>query len=92
MMAAMASHGGAAPAPEEAALLCFPEDDGACSYSQPADPMAAALLALWEHGKLCDVLLASAADGTALRAHRLVLAAASGFFRAMFTVSSRTVR
>jgi hypothetical protein len=67
------------------ALVAAPEECGACTYSQRPDPMAGALLALWEHRKLCDVALAPA-DGAALPAHRLVLAAASGFFRALFTV------
>jgi hypothetical protein len=75
---------------DEPALLCVAEDAGSCSYSQPhPDPTASALRDLWERGHLCDVVLVSTADGAALRAHRLVLAAASGFFRALFTVRAR---
>jgi hypothetical protein len=73
----------------ELALECYPEDNGACTYGLAPDPTARALLELWRHGKLCDAVVVSA-EGAELPAHRLMLAASSGFFRAMFTV--RTVR
>eukprot|EP00854_Cymbomonas_tetramitiformis_P011613 gene11613-13715_t len=41
------------------------------------------LLELWEEGQLCDITLCTSTDE--LPAHRIVLASASPFFRAMFT-------
>jgi hypothetical protein len=77
----------AVAAPDACGLVCAADGDGACCYTQsPPDPMAEGLRALWERGALCDVALAPA-DGGALQAHRLLLAAASGYFRALFTVS-----
>lgn len=76
---------------EPLSLRCAPavdaDADGAATYSAPPDATAAGLLALWQHGKLCDVVL-EGADGAELPAHRLVLAATSGFFRALFTVGA----
>lgn len=40
------------------------------------------MAALWREGQLCDVSLA-AADGRCVRAHRVVLASASSYFRAL---------
>ena len=48
-------------------------------------------LSLWEEGSLCDVELRTA-DGALVSAHRIVLAAASPFFRALFVGSGRTMR
>lgn len=48
-------------------------------------------LSLWEEGSLCDVELRTA-DGALVPAHRIVLAAASPFFRALFVGSGRTMR
>lgn len=42
--------------------------------------------ALWREGHLCDVILQSV-DGNCIRAHRLVLAASSIYFKLMFTVN-----
>jgi hypothetical protein len=87
----MARHGGApTPAPPEdeaPPLVCEPADGGACVYSLPPDPTAAALLQLLRAGALCDALLVPADGGEPVPAHRVVLAATCGFFRALFTVS-----
>jgi len=48
-------------------------------------------LDLWEDGSLCDVQLRTV-DGAIVPAHRVVLAAASGFFRALFVGSGRQMR
>ena len=45
--------------------------------------LCASLFNLRENGKLCDVTLIS--DGKSIRAHRVVLAACSEYFNAMFT-------
>ncbi len=48
-------------------------------------------LDLWEKGSLCDVQLRTV-DGAIVPAHRVVLAASSGFFRALFVGSGRQMR
>jgi BTB/POZ domain len=48
-------------------------------------------LDLWEDGSLCDVQLRTV-DGAIVPAHRVVLAASSGFFRALFVGSGRQMR
>lgn len=48
-------------------------------------------LDLWEDGSLCDVQLRTV-DGGIVPAHRVVLAASSGFFRALFVGSGRQMR
>jgi hypothetical protein len=85
--AATASGCGAAAGGDDVglALVASPEECGAVTYASPPDALAGALRGLWERGALCDVALV-AADGAELPAHRLLLAAACGFFRALFTV------
>ena len=48
-------------------------------------------LDLWEEGSLCDVQLRTV-DGAIVPAHRVILAASSGFFRALFIGSGRQMR
>lgn len=50
-----------------------------------------ALLGLWRDQQLCDISLVSC-DGTALPAHRLVLAAGAGYFRGLWASSAGTWR
>lgn len=45
--------------------------------------LCASLYNLRQYGKLCDVTLIS--DGKSIKAHRVVLAACSEYFNAMFT-------
>lgn len=56
-----------------------------------ADSSRSGFLALWEENQLCDVELRTS-DDVCIPAHRIVLAAVSPFFRAMFVGSGRTMR
>lgn len=63
------------------------------SPSSPVDEsypreVLTALESLWRQGKLCDVEIDASGEGT-LTAHRVVLAAASPYFNAMFTSDLR---
>ena len=51
-------------------------------HTDPRWDVWQALAALWRDGQLCDVSL-EAADGRCVRAHRIVLASASSYFRAL---------
>ena len=57
---------------------------GSSTYQLSGDAVSEALVQLWQDRHLCDVEL-QASDGTRLPAHRLFLAAGSGYFRALFT-------
>jgi hypothetical protein len=57
----------------------------------PEDESGAALLTLWEDGSLADVRL-RCSDGEVVAAHRVVLAASSPFFRALFLGAGRSMR
>lgn len=49
------------------------------------------LQSLWEEGQLCDLTLISKDDQT-FEAHKIILAAASGYFRALFVGAGRHLR
>jgi hypothetical protein len=57
----------------------------------PADDQGGDLLSLWERGDLADVYL-RCAGGELVPAHRVVLAASSPFFRALFVGTGRRMR
>ena len=71
--AAMQHTSGGGAAAEEQAMTIELEGDG----------FSLSLREFWASGKLCDVLLRTC-DGIELACHRVVLAASSGFFRALF--------
>ncbi len=56
---------------------------GACTFSFGVASCSHALYSLWQDGALCDVAL-EAASGPALPAHRIILAASSAYFQALF--------
>jgi hypothetical protein len=86
----------------EPPLTCRVNGDGSATYEQPRDGAAAAMAELWRAGALADVALVVAdgsgsgsssgggggggGGSVELCAHRVVLAAAAGFFRALFAV------
>ncbi|KAK9817893.1 hypothetical protein WJX72_003862 [[Myrmecia] bisecta] len=62
--------------------------------SMPATSVAEALpllASLWKHGELCDVVL-RCVDGLDVKAHRLILAAASPYWAALFAGAGRQMR
>jgi hypothetical protein len=62
------------------------EPDAAATWVELRGALAPGLHALWHAGALCDVELV-AGDFVTLRAHRVVLAASSAFFSALFAGS-----
>lgn len=49
------------------------------------------LQSLWKEGQLCDLTLVSS-DSQTFEAHKIILAAASGYFRALFVGAGRHLR
>ena len=62
---------------------CCPSNAKEIENSNHTKALCASLFNLRENGKLCDVTLIS--DGKSINAHRVVLAACSEYFDAMFT-------
>lgn len=62
-----------------------------CTYALPGDALAAQLEQLWRQGALVDVRLCTQ-DGSLVAAHRLLLAAECGYFRALFLGAGAAMR
>lgn len=69
----------------------FAEAGYFCQGPQHYENLAQNLHRHWESEQLCDVTFIAGCDGRRVAAHRIVLAAASPYFAAMFTGSLREV-
>ena len=58
---------------------------------QSGGDLTPSLQSLWKEGQLCDLTLVSS-DSQTFEAHRIILAAASGYFRALFVGAGRHLR
>ncbi len=58
---------------------------------QTGGDLTPALESLWKEGELSDVVLVSK-DAETFKAHKIILAAASGYFRALFIGAGRHLR
>lgn len=68
-----------------------PTLQASCVFHLPHEHVCSGLAVLWRQGALCDVRV-SASDGGAVAAHRAVLAASSGYFRALFLGAGTAMR
>jgi hypothetical protein len=59
--------------------------------SRSCSDLTPSLQSLWKEGQLCDLTLISS-DNLSFEAHRIILAAASGYFRALFVGAGRHLR
>ena len=58
---------------------------------QSGGDLTPSLQSLWKEGQLCDLTLISS-DNQIFEAHKIILAAASGYFRALFVGAGRHLR
>jgi len=58
---------------------------------QSGGDLTPSLQRLWKEGQLCDTTLVSS-DSQIFEAHKIILAAASGYFRALFVGAGRHLR
>ena len=58
---------------------------------QSGGDLTPSLQSLWKEGQLCDLTLVSS-DNQTFDAHKIILAAASGYFRALFVGAGRHLR
>jgi hypothetical protein len=58
---------------------------------QTSSDLTPSLQSLWKEGQLCDLKLISE-DNQTFEAHKIILAAASGYFRALFVGAGRHLR